>query len=641
VGHREEDFDTGTHLYSICLYVTVVLLRLQTLYPIMTLGLIKNKSPMAFLMKRYHQARAWSRPRRAGELREEVSSVPFHSSCSQYSTISAIIELPMDETLHNLEQKTAQLRAVGQISAALAAAWKLEDTLEVITRITSQMMGVDSCSIYLQEGGNDRLVLKATTGLAREAIGRASLGRGEGLTGWAVTHGQPVAMRDALNDPRFKLLPETDEEGLRSLMAIPLSVQGRIIGAMNVQTAKMHDFTSDEIELLSLIANLAAGALEKAMLYERMQQQIQELSTLAEISRTVTSPLYLDEMLGVVTEMAAQVMGAKATSLHLLDDTTGQLVLRATYNIQAKDNQFSSITMGKTIVGQVAKSGQPIIVPDVRINQDSLTLSINALEGWVSLLSVPLIVRDRIVGVFSCYIVVYHEFTPKEVELFRTLANQTALAIENARLVINSAVVREMHHRVKNNLQTIAILLRLQMSASHNLRAEDVLAETINRILSIAAVHETLSEQGLRVVDVKQVLERVVRSISETMLTTRQSITITVNGDCLVLPSREATSLALATSELVQNAMKHAFAGRDGGKILVQLFDSAGEFSVIVEDDGVGNFQTSTASKGLGLQIVETLVNDDLKGHFELIPSPSGTKAVIRFQTITSAGARS
>jgi two-component sensor histidine kinase len=207
--------------------------------------------------------------------------------------------------------------------------------------------------------------------------------------------------------------------------------------------------------------------------------------------------------------------------------------------------------------------------------------------------------------------------------------------------VINSAVVREMHHRVKNNLQTIAILLRLQMSASHNLRAEDVLAETINRILSIAAVHETLSEQGLRVVDVKQVLERVVRSISETMLTTRQSITITVNGDCLVLPSREATSLALATSELVQNAMKHAFAGRDGGKILVQLFDSAGEFSVIVEDDGVGNFQTSTASKGLGLQIVETLVNDDLKGHFELIPSPSGTKAVIRFQTITSAGARS
>jgi two-component sensor histidine kinase len=547
----------------------------------------------------------------------------------------------MDDTWHNLEQKTAQLRAVGQISMALAAAWKLEDTLEVITRITSQVMGVDSCSIYLQEGGNDYLVLKATTGLAREAIGRASLGVGEGLTGWAVTHGQPVAMRDALNDPRFKLLPETNEEGLSSLMAVPLSIQGRIIGAMNVQTAEMHDFTDDEIELLTLIANLAAGALEKAMLYDRMQQQIQELSTLAEISRTVTSPLYIDEMLGVVTEMAAQVMSAKATSLHLLDDVSGQLILRAAHNILVKDDQFSSIAVGQSITGQVALSGQPVIISDINQSQTISSGDIVAREGWVSLLGVPLIVRHRTVGVFSCYTGVYHEFTPKEVELFQTLANQTALAIENARLVINSAVVREMHHRVKNNLQTIAMLLRLQMSASRNLRAEDVLTETINRIMSIAAVHETLSEQGLRVVDVKDVLERVVRSIAETMLTSRQNISIRVSGDSLVLPSREATSLALATSELVQNAMKHAFLGRVSGKISVQLYQRAEEFTVIVEDNGVGNLRTGVASKGLGLQIVETLVSDDLKGQLEISASRSGTKAIICFPNIASAGAKS
>jgi signal transduction protein with GAF and PtsI domain len=546
----------------------------------------------------------------------------------------------MDEILRRLEQKTAQLRAVGQIGAALAAAWKLEDTLEVITRITSQVMGVDSCSIYLQEKGSDRLILKATTGLAREAIGRASLGIGEGLTGWAVTHGQPVAVCDALNDPRFKLLPETREEGLRSLMAIPLSVQGRIIGAMNVQTAEMHDFTDDEVELLSLIANLAAGALEKAALYDRMQQQIQELSTLAKVSRTVTSPLYLDEMLGVVTEMAARVMGAKATSLRLLDDATGQLVLRATHNISATEYQFSSIAVGQSIAGQVAASGQPILVPNVQTDERYLNRPLAEHEGWVSLLSAPLMVRDRIVGVFSCYMGAYHEFTPKEVELFQTLANQTALAIENARLVINAAVVREMHHRVKNNLQTIAMLLRLQMSAACNLRAQDVLAETINRILSIAAVHETLSEQGLRVVDVKDVLERVTRSIGETMLTAGQGIAIAVTGDRLVLPSREATSLSLATSELVQNAVEHAFVGRDNGRILVQLQVGSTESAVIVEDDGIGNTRTQAPIKGLGLQIVETLVSDDLKGRLELLASPTGTRAIVRFPSLASTGAK-
>jgi two-component sensor histidine kinase len=546
----------------------------------------------------------------------------------------------MDVIRHSLEQKTAQLRAVGQISAALAAAWKLEDTLEAITRITSQVMGVDSCSIYLQEGGGDRLVLKATTGLAPQAVGRASLGIGQGLTGWAITHAQPVAVRDALNDPRFLLLPETNEEGLHSLMAVPLSVQGRIIGAMNVQTAEMHDFSSDEVELLTLIANLAAGALEKAALYDRMQQQIEELSTLAEVSRTVTSPLYLDEMLGVVAEMAARVMGAQATTLRLLDESNGQLVLRAAHNAGVMGPAFTAIAVGQGIVGQVAVGGQPLTVPNVQTDERYLNRPLAERQGWVSLLSAPLIVRQRVVGVFCCYMGAHHEFTAKEMELFQTLAYQTALAIENARLVINSAVVREMHHRVKNNLQTIAMLLRLQMSSAGEARAADVLAETINRILSIAAVHETLSEQGLRVVDVKSVLERVTRSIGETMLTAGQDVTITVSGDRLVLPSREATSLALAASELVQNALKHAFAGRSHGQIQVQMRSGPAESEVLVADDGVGEASQPTRAGGLGLQIVEALVHDDLKGCFERSASPAGTRALIRFPSPANSGAK-
>ena len=539
----------------------------------------------------------------------------------------------MDDLLLRLDQKTAQLRAVGEISAALAAAWKLEETLEVITRITSHVMRVDSCSIYLQDETREHLVLKATTGLAREALGRAALAIGEGLTGWAVTHGQPVAARDALNDPRFKLLPETREESLRSLLAVPLTVQGRVIGAMNVQTADFHDFTSEEEALLSLIANLAAGALEKATLYDQMQQQIHELSTLAEVSRMVTSPLYLDEMLGVVAEMAARVIGAKATTLHLLDDATQELTLRATHNTSA-ERQVTAIPLGDGIVGKVAASGQPLIVANVQTDKRFLNRALAEREGLVSLLSVPLIVRGQTVGVFSSYTSAPHDFTPKEIELFQTLANQTALAIENARLVIHAAVVREMHHRVKNNLQMIAMLLRLQKNAARDLRAEDVLAETINRILSIAAVHETLSEQGLRVVDVKDVLTRVTRSIAETMLSGGQDITITVAGDRLILPSREATSLALATCELVQNAVKHAFVGRASGAIRVQLQATANENVIIVQDNGIGSDKSPGAGKGLGLQIINTLVNDDLKGKFELNLSPEGTQAFIRFPRI-------
>jgi two-component sensor histidine kinase len=197
-----------------------------------------------------------------------------------------------------------------------------------------------------------------------------------------------------------------------------------------------------------------------------------------------------------------------------------------------------------------------------------------------------------------------------------------------------------MHHRVKNNLQTVAMLLRLQKSAARNLSAEDVLEETINRILSIAAVHETLSEQGLRVVDVKNVLERVIRSVGETMLGAGPRIELEMSGDRLVLSSREATSLALATSELVQNAVKHAFTGCESGRIQVRLQAGTEEITVTVDDNGVGSPRPPSASKGLGLQIVEALVSQDLKGRFELSPSPQGTRAVIRFPSPSIAGVK-
>jgi len=81
----------------------------------------------------------------------------------------------------------------------------------------------------------------------------------------------------------------------------------------------------------------------------------------------------------------------------------------------------------------------------------------------------------------------------------------------------------------------------------------------------------------------------------------------------------------------VQNAIEHAFTARERGQIIVQLCAQAGEYTVIVEDDGIGNYQAGNAPTGLGLQIIETLVSDDLKGAFEIIPSSGGTKAIIRF----------
>jgi len=170
-----------------------------------------------------------------------------------------------------LKQKQAELTALREISRAISSAWGLNQTLSLITHKTAEVMHMDSCSIYLREQpDSDVLVLKASTGLAAEAIGRARLKMGEGLTGWAAQHRQPVAVSDAPADPRFKLLPETKELRFKSLLAVPLISRDETIGAMNVQTRNHHVYGDDEVELLSTIADLTAGIIEKAMLYEEI-----------------------------------------------------------------------------------------------------------------------------------------------------------------------------------------------------------------------------------------------------------------------------------------------------------------------------------------------------------------------------------
>src|SRR2546430_14424187 len=153
-----------------------------------------------------------------------------------------------DVTQEFLKRKTAELSALRAISRAIGSALDLDTTLHLITKTTAKVMGMDSCSIYLLDPSGEFLVLKATTGLAPDAVGRARLRFGEGLTGWAAREGKLVASSDAASDPRFVYLPETHEYNFRSLAAVPLLTAGKVIRAVNVQTTAQHDYPPNELE---------------------------------------------------------------------------------------------------------------------------------------------------------------------------------------------------------------------------------------------------------------------------------------------------------------------------------------------------------------------------------------------------------
>lgn len=519
-----------------------------------------------------------------------------------------------------------QLAAVREISRAINAAWDLETTLDLITRTTARVMNMDSCSIYLTAPSGTHLVLAATTGLAPSAVGEARLELGQGLTGWAAAHGEPVALDEAADDPRFKYLPETGETRFHSLAAAPLTSGGRIVGAINIQTTTPHTFSTDETELLGLVADLAAGALERARLYDDLSRQVRELSTLAEASQTLTGAMYLDEMLQIIVDMAARTMNAADCSLALVEGD--RLHLRAA---QHPDRDgLENTAVGTGLLGYVVATGEALVVRDIASDPRVTDANWADERGLVSLLAVPLRVRDRTIGVLACYTDTPRRFNADDVKLFTTLGNQTALAIENAQLAVNKVVVQEMHHRVKNNLQSIAMLLRLQLSDAKAAGASDALVESMNRILSIAAVHDLLSREGLQWVDVDEMARSVARSVAQTMLADERGIQVTATGVSAAVPSQPATALALIINELVQNAVEHAFDGRQSGEVAVTVAADEHELVLRVADNGVGLPPTfdPAVDGNLGLELVRTLVGEDLHGRFDML-SPNGTTALV------------
>lgn len=210
------------------------------------------------------------------------------------------------------------------------------------------------------------------------------------------------------------------------------------------------------------------------------------------------------------------------------------------------------------------------------------------------------------------------------------LTDVTELKKKEQELLIKSAVIQEIHHRVKNNLQTIASLLRLQARRSDSPAVKAALQETINRILSISVVHEFLSQQDEEVIDVAVVARNIFNVIIENMLDPSVELKTSFEGGTIILPSWQATSIALMINELTQNAIEHAFIGRNKGFIGVRMTSDETGCGVEIYDDGIGlpeNF-TIGSSRSLGLQIVRTLVESDLGGTIRMF-NDKGTHAVI------------
>jgi two-component sensor histidine kinase len=204
----------------------------------------------------------------------------------------------------------------------------------------------------------------------------------------------------------------------------------------------------------------------------------------------------------------------------------------------------------------------------------------------------------------------------------------TELRRQEQQLLTKDATIREIHHRVKNNLQTVASLMRIQIRRTTSDEAKEALEQAIRRVSAIALVHNTLAEGFSDEVNFDEVFESSMRLVGELATDSSREIKLRIEGKFGQLDSALATPLAVALTEVVTNAASHGL-GEHGGSILITPRQTAKQLTIEVEDNGVG-FEKDAIGKGLGTQIIKTLIEGELRGKISWFsPKDGGTKVAI------------
>ena len=296
----------------------------------------------------------------------------------------------------------------------------LQEVLEAIAHEVAAALGTDACFVYLYDERADELVLRATHGTGIEdATSAPRMRSGEGITGVAAAERAPIMIPERAHlDPRFKAFPNLREDQYESILAVPILARDVLEGALNVRTREPRAFTEAEIGLLTSIASQVGQSIEHAKLYAQARRRVEELEALARISEAVSESLYLEESLEAIV---------------------------------------------RTTVESLQATGAAVVLEDGRIAWPEGRSGAHAVR-------LPLRWRGRAIG----ELVVDRDtpFSADDRQLLDAIANQAAVALEHGRMALRGVLAQEIHHRVKNNLQTVASLLRLQARGRRRRSAE-------------------------------------------------------------------------------------------------------------------------------------------------------------------------
>jgi signal transduction histidine kinase len=525
----------------------------------------------------------------------------------------------LNELRESLQQQTATADVLKVISRST---FDLQAVLNTLVESATRLCEAQDGFIYLPSGEVYRAA--ARYGFTPEyhkfqESNPLPIDRGS-VVGRTAIEGHVVHITDVLADPNYTRHDAQKLGGFRTALGVPLLREGKVVGVIFLSRSKPQPFTDKQIELVQTFADQAVIAIENVRLFEEVQsrtrelsQSVEELSALGAVSQAINSTLDIEAVLTTIVAKAVQLSGTEAGTIYTFDESRQEFRLRATHGMDQamiaaiRDRRIGA---GETVIGKAAAERASIQIPDV-LKESSLVLDVIVRAGYRAVLIVPLLRLDQIVGALVVRSKAPGEFPKSTVELLETFADQSVLAIQNARLFREiedksrqlaeasqhkSQFLANMSHELRTPLNAILGYTELMADGAYGEPSEKMmgvlkrlesngrhLLGLINDVLDLSKI-----EAGQLVLELSdytvQDIAQTVRSTLEPLAADKK-LAFKVELATELPPGRgDGRRLTQVLINLVGNAIKFT----DAGEVAIKAEANNGSFHVSVRDTGPG-----------------------------------------------------
>jgi signal transduction histidine kinase len=321
------------------------------------------------------------------------------------------------------------VRGLQSVTDAALAHLRLDELLQALLERTRQILDVDTCAILLLDEETNELVARAALGIEEEVEQGVRIPVGAGFAGRIAAEKRPVILDDV--DHAHVLNPILREKGVESMLGVPLVVEGDVHGVLHVGSLVPRRFEESEVELLQLVADRAALAIEHARLYEAERAARERIEHVQAVTDAALAHLEIDELLRVLLPRIRDILHTDTCAVLLLDEQADELVARAALGIEEEVEQGVRIPLGAGFAGKVAAEGRPLVID---VDKYEVYNPILRQKHIKSMIGVPLLVRGESLGVLHVGTLTPRKFSRDEVELLQLVAERVAIAIERASL---------------------------------------------------------------------------------------------------------------------------------------------------------------------------------------------------------------